>query len=165
MSFRSLVITLTGSFLGRLSWSFFCAKALVETTPNIAITRISLTNLIIFTLSSSCQCSRAREGERDAPHKRQQERCHVILAVESIRNRRKSHGFAFSRTLSCSRRGVRKATKRQKMHKRFRRRGQIRLGVRFSTNRLLTSYSDAHRADVAAGVEGSQRDRMLAGSE
>ena len=44
--------------------------------------------------------------------RRLQEKCHVNLAEESINNRRKSHGFALVRTLSCSREEVKKAAKR-----------------------------------------------------
>lgn len=43
--------------------------------------------------------------------KRQQEKCHVNLAEESISKRRKSHGFALVRTLSCSREKHEEATK------------------------------------------------------
>lgn len=43
--------------------------------------------------------------------KRQQEKCHVNLAEESISKRQKSHGFALVRTLSCSREKHEEATK------------------------------------------------------
>ena len=69
--------------------------------------------------------------------RRQQEKCHVNLAEESIRKRRKSHGFALVRTLSCSRENMKEATKWHKEHKWF----------------DLTPDGDAQCADIPASVE------------
>src|ERR1700741_2077299 len=115
-------MTFAGSFGGRLSWSFFCANAPTETTPSIAITSNSLTSLIIFSLILLMPSS-AQEGERDALPWRQQDRCHVILAQESNKMGANSHGFEFSRTLSCVRATKRNSHKEaQKGHKHIHRR-------------------------------------------
>jgi hypothetical protein len=99
LSLRSFVMTLAGSFGGRLSLSLFCAKAPAETTPSIAITKISRISLIIFSLSPHARL-RAWEGERVAPTTRQQERCQMLFSEESNNRRPNSHGFALIRTLS-----------------------------------------------------------------
>ena len=87
--------------------------------------------------------------------RRQQERCHVNMAEESIRNRRKSHGFAFVRTVSCN---YLECGALATLWPKRRQVGALQ-GV------ALTSDRDAHRADVAAGVESAQRNRVLACSK
>jgi hypothetical protein len=54
----SLVTTISLSFGGRLSRSFFCANAPTETTPSIAITSNSRISLIIFSYFPSYQAPR-----------------------------------------------------------------------------------------------------------
>jgi len=44
----------------------------------------------------------AQEGERDALTLRQQDRCHVRSREKSNKTHWNSHGFEFSRTLSCN---------------------------------------------------------------
>jgi hypothetical protein len=66
LSFRSFVMTLTGSFGGRLSRSLLCANAPVETTPSIAITNNFRVRLIISSLSSSCLFPRTGGRKRCA---------------------------------------------------------------------------------------------------
>lgn len=58
LSLLEFVTTITFSFGGRLSRSFFCANAPVDTMPSIAITRNSRISFIIFSHFSSCQVPR-----------------------------------------------------------------------------------------------------------
>ena len=99
-SFRSFVMTFTGSFGGRLSWSLRCANVPADTTPSIAITSNCRINFIISAFSPHAKFLRRREKEMRLTS-RQQDRCHMISDEKSNKTRGNSHGFELIRTLSC----------------------------------------------------------------
>src|SRR6185369_3277622 len=108
-------MTFAGSLGGRLS-SFLWANAPTDTTPSIAITSNSRISLIIFSLSPHATfCAGGRK--RCADRRGQQDRCHVNLAAKSNKTGGNSHGFEFSRTLSCAKPRRRIGHIRHKSHK------------------------------------------------
>ena len=80
--------------------------------------------------------------------RKQQDRCQMALAEKSNNFRRKSHGFAFSRTVSC------KSNTDDAE--------EIRILNLCYLCTLLTADGDAQGADVAARIKRAQRDGVLA---
>ena len=137
LSLRSLVMTLAGSFGGRLSWPLRCANTPADTTPSIAITKSCRINLIIFKPFLLCQYLLRMEGERVAPSRKLQERCHVLLgeSLSVIAHFRTVSNFAAPYRIDASR-------------------GKpLTCRISEPVSARSTPHSDAQRADVPTAVE------------